>query len=152
MGCGCGLWIVGCGLWLSRFRHIHYGHHMAYNMALGFLFLQGGMATFGRSPQAIAALMCSLYPRFPAVMRDGQYHLQALRHLYVLAIDRRYLTVRDVDTGREVFCPVSMELSATRTLARCVAPCVLPQYEMGARLSIDSPRCGGWVGGVAFSV
>ena len=62
---------------------IKYGNHMAIGMAIGLLFLSGGHATLGRSNESIAALLCSLYPRFPINSEDNQYHLQPLRHLYV---------------------------------------------------------------------
>ena len=120
---------------------VSYGHHMAYNMALGFLFLHGGSATFARTPEAISALMCALYPRFPNFATDCQYHLQALRHLYVLAVDHRSLSVRDIDTGEEVYCPVAVvPRDGDITSVRVVAPCLLPQFELGATVIVDSPR------------
>ena len=64
-------------------EEITYGNHMAVGMAIGLLFLSGGQATLGRSNTSIAALVCSLYPRFPLTSEDNQYHLQPLRHLYV---------------------------------------------------------------------
>ena len=45
-------------------EEITYGNHMAVGMAIGLLFLSGGQATLGRSNTSIAALVCSLYPRF----------------------------------------------------------------------------------------
>ncbi len=63
-----------------------YGNHMAISMALGFLFLGGGARTFGTSNGAIAALLISVYPRFPAATNDHRCHLQvccllSLNHL-----------------------------------------------------------------------
>ena len=49
----------------------------------------GGKMTIGTSNLAIASLLISLYPRFPQNTTDNQYHLQALRHLYALAIEKR---------------------------------------------------------------
>ena len=95
-------------------------------MATGFLFLGGGRLTFGRSNevsgvtaqskcsvpaasnirnpncfiQAIAGLLVSLYPRFPQNASDNRCHLQALRHLYVLAVEDRCLDAVDVDSGK----------------------------------------------------
>lgn len=66
--------------------HAHFGFSMAVHMAVGFIGLGAGGHTFGRSEMDIAALLISVYPHFPLDMNDNQYHLQALRHLYVLAV------------------------------------------------------------------
>ena len=76
----------------KRFEHeMHYGLNMAIHMSIGFLFLGSGAFTFSRNDLAIAALLCSLYPVFPSHPNDNRYHLQALRHFYVLAIETRLL-------------------------------------------------------------
>lgn len=54
-----------------------YGNHMALSMAIGFLFLGGGRFTLGTSPDAIAALVIAVFPRFPRSPDDNDYHLQA---------------------------------------------------------------------------
>jgi hypothetical protein len=77
---------------------------MALNMAIGLLFLGGGELTLSRSNEAIAALLISLYPRFPCATNDNQYHLQALRHLYVLAVEPRTFLAYDIDTAQPVTC------------------------------------------------
>lgn len=64
-----------------------YGNHMAISMALGFLFLGSGKQTFGTSNSAIAALLVALFPKFPQTPVDNRFHLQAFRHLYVLAAE-----------------------------------------------------------------
>lgn len=51
---------------------VTYGHHMAFNMAMGLLFLGGGELTLSRSNEAIAALVIALFPRFPATPDDNQ--------------------------------------------------------------------------------
>ncbi len=79
---------------------------MALHMAIGFLFLGGGRYTLSTSASAIAVLVCALYPRFPIHTGDNRYHLQAFRHLYVLAIEPRCIEARDVDTGMP--CYVSL--------------------------------------------
>jgi len=58
-------------------QDVQYGHHMAVASAIGFLFLGGGRATLSTSNEAIAALVISLFPRFPASTSDCRYHLQA---------------------------------------------------------------------------
>uniref|UniRef100_A0A8C4Q8K5 Anaphase-promoting complex subunit 1 middle domain-containing protein n=1 Tax=Eptatretus burgeri TaxID=7764 RepID=A0A8C4Q8K5_EPTBU len=60
------------------------------------------------SNSAIAALLCALYPQFPAQSKDNRYHLQALRHLYVLACEPRLLIPVDVDTGVACYAPVAV--------------------------------------------
>ena len=64
----------------------HYGFNMAINMAIGFLFLGYGNYTFNRSNMSIASLLISIYPQFPNSPTDNKYHLQALRHFYVLGL------------------------------------------------------------------
>jgi anaphase-promoting complex subunit 1 len=88
-----------------------YGTHMSYGIAIGLLFLGGGTCTLGREPEDIAALVAAFFPRFPYSTTDNQYHLQALRHLYALAVKRRELRFIDVDTGNNVQLPV--EVGAT---------------------------------------
>ena len=87
---------------------MHYGNNMALNMALGFLFLGSGAYSFGRSEKAIAGLLCSVYPIFPASPSDNRHHLQALRHFYILALETRLLQARDIDTGKYVNLEVSL--------------------------------------------
>ena len=92
---------------------------MAIHMALGLVFLGGGELTLSRSNEAIAALVMSLFPRFPAHSQDNQYHLQPLRHLYVLAAEPRSFLAFDVDSGRPVFVPIEI---TTVTTTRRVQP------------------------------
>lgn len=66
--------------------HSHYGFHMGVHMAIGFLGLGSGGYTFGTSEMDLASMLISIYPHFPSDMNDNQYHLQALRHFYVLAV------------------------------------------------------------------
>lgn len=95
----------------KRFEgEMHYGFNMAVNMAIGFLFLGSGAYTFSRSNEAIAALLCSTYPIFPSGPSDNRFHLQALRHFYVLAIETRLLQARDIDTGAFVNIEVLVTL------------------------------------------
>lgn len=71
----------------SQVNVVLYGSHMATHMALGFLFLGGCKYTLSRSPFAIASLIIALFPKFPIHSNDNRYHLQAFRHLYVLAVE-----------------------------------------------------------------
>lgn len=81
---------------------VRHGAHMAVSAAIGLLFLGGGMYTIGRSPEDIAAIVTSFFPRFPMDSTDNKYHLQALRHMYVLAARQRYVEAFDIDTHERV--------------------------------------------------
>ncbi|PIA18429.1 hypothetical protein COEREDRAFT_13970 [Coemansia reversa NRRL 1564] len=92
---------------MKRLRALHgastgrtYGNHMASHMALGILFLgSGARFTISRSPESIALLLISFFPRFPHSYADNREHLQAWRHLWALCVVPRCLVVRDVVTG-----------------------------------------------------
>jgi anaphase-promoting complex subunit 1 len=92
-------------------EEVNYGSHMAYGAAIGLLFLGGATCTLGREPEDIAALVMSFYPRYPSTTSDNQYHLQALRNLYALAVKNREIRAIDVDTGECVFVPVEVRTS-----------------------------------------
>ncbi|KAG0344650.1 Anaphase-promoting complex subunit 1 [Podila humilis] len=105
---------------LRRLRVLHkratgeisYGSHMAYHMALGLLFVGGGGYTLGTSPSCVATLLCSFYPRFPTGPSDNRAHLQAFRHLWVLALEPRCLVTRETYTGICCSVPVRIHLKA----------------------------------------
>lgn len=93
---------------LLRWRcddQVKYGSHMAFSAAIGLLFLGGGTCTLGRSPGDIAALLMAFFPRFPVTTSDNQFHLQALRHCYALAVRRRKIEAIDISTGDRVYVP-----------------------------------------------
>jgi len=116
-----------------------YGHHMCIGMALGLLFLGGGNYALARSDEAIAMLVISMFPRFPAHSQDNQYHLQALRHLYVLAVEERGLTTVDVLSGEQVFCPVKISLQGENKSMELVSPCFLPELHLIRAIEVVSP-------------
>jgi anaphase-promoting complex subunit 1 len=66
--------------------HLHYvdfktpktGGHMAIHMAMGLLFLGGGMYTLSNSSEAVAALLCAFFPTFPCNMADNKLHSQGM--------------------------------------------------------------------------
>ncbi|POV99511.1 hypothetical protein PSTT_13741 [Puccinia striiformis] len=104
---------------LKRLRLAHgnttettgYGTHVVTHLALGLLFLGGGRYTFNTSNRAVACLVCALYPIFPSRSDDHVHHLQALRHLWVLAAEPRCLIARDVDRkGELIFLPVKLKI------------------------------------------
>ena len=103
-----------------------YGCHMIYGMAIGLLFLGGGSSTLSREPEAIAALVTAFYPRFPATTSDNQYHLQANRHLYALAVVRKELRAVDVDTNETVSVPVEIRFTDSSCApVQTSVPCLL---------------------------
>ncbi|CAG9837359.1 unnamed protein product [Diabrotica balteata] len=78
---------------------VTYGSHLAIHMALGLLFLGGGRYTLSNSSASVAALICAFYPKFPTHSNDNRYHLQAFRHLYVLAVEPRLIIPKEVQLG-----------------------------------------------------
>eukprot|EP00049_Salpingoeca_infusionum_P010108 m.171067 g.171067 ORF g.171067 m.171067 type:complete len:1824 (+) comp14546_c0_seq5:148-5619(+) len=94
-------------------KHVSYGAHMAIHSAIGLLFLGGATMTLGRSNKAIASLLAAFYPRFATDTVDNTYHLQALRHMYVLAVEPRSLITFDTVTQQPVHVPVVVTLTAS---------------------------------------
>lgn len=125
----------------SAHSQVTYGSHMAIHMALGFLFLGAGRYTISRRPEAIAALVCSLFPKFPMHSNDCRYHLQAFRHLYVLAVEPRLFLPRDIDSGRLVVCNLSfIELGKNVTTIVTKAPCMLPELDTLKIVVVNDPN------------
>lgn len=121
--------------------HVTYGSHLAWHMALGFLFLGAGRFTLSRSPTAIAALVCALFPKFPIHSNDNRYHLQAFRHLYVLAVEARLFLPRDIDTGKLALCQLScIRLNSTVVESLRNAPCMLPELESLQTVIVSDPH------------
>lgn len=123
-----------------------YGDHLARHMALGFLFMGGGMLTFSTTQEATAALFCALYPIWPTSPGDNAYHLQIFRHLYVLAAESRLLVPCDIDTMRPCYLPVTVTDSALGTSFTRTAPFPLAEAIASRNptapisVSISSPR------------
>ncbi|KAI1886381.1 hypothetical protein AGOR_G00213430 [Albula goreensis] len=137
-------------LQLCRFLHkrtsgeMNYGFHMAHHMALGLLFLGGGRYTLSTSNSAIAALLCALYPHFPAHSTDNRYHLQALRHLAVLAAEPRLLVPVDVDTCKPCYALLEVTYKETQwyeeTTVELMAPTMLPELHLLKQVKVKGPR------------
>lgn len=118
-----------------------YGSQLAIHMALGFLFLGAGRYTISRSPESIAALICALFPKFPTHSNDNRYHLQAFRHLYVLAVEPRLLIPRDIDTGKLCWAKLSyIKIGNSNFSTYCNAPCLLPDLATIQKVCIDDPN------------
>ena len=90
----------------------------------------------GRHNRAIASLVCSLYPVFPANSNDNRCHLQALRHLYVMAAEPRVLVARDVRTSQ--VCAVEVCVTSLQgEVHMATTPCLLPEWETIRRVSLS---------------
>lgn len=124
----------------SQNSQVTYGSHMAIHMALGFLFLGAGRYTISRRPEAIAALICALFPKFPTHSNDNRYHLQAFRHLYVLAVEPRLFLPRDIDSGKLVVCKLSYVEFTQKSISVTMAPCMLPELDTLKAVYIDDPN------------
>lgn len=129
-----------------RLRSLHgradadtpYGSHLAAHMAVGGLFLGGGSHTFGTSNLAIASLICAFYPLFPTTVLDNKCHLQAFRHMWVLATEARCLIARDVETRRPVQIPVEVQMkSGEKSIV--TSPCLLPELDTIEHIKTKSP-------------
>mmetsp|Transcript_13734 Transcript_13734/g.20424 ORF Transcript_13734/g.20424 Transcript_13734/m.20424 type:complete len:373 (-) Transcript_13734:15-1133(-) len=106
---------------------VPYGSHMALGEAIGLLFLQGGMATLKRDNLSVAALISSFFPRFPGSTSDNKYHLQALRHVYALAVEKR--CVESVDAVSNEPVSVSLEIKGKWGVYIRKTPCTLPPFD-----------------------
>uniref|UniRef100_A0A452YXB2 Anaphase-promoting complex subunit 1 beta-sandwich domain-containing protein n=1 Tax=Aegilops tauschii subsp. strangulata TaxID=200361 RepID=A0A452YXB2_AEGTS len=113
-------------------------------MAIGFLFLGGGTHSFSTSNSAIAALLITLYPRLPTGPNDNRCHLQAFRHLYVIATEPRRVQTVDVDTGLPVYCPLEVTVAETEYYDETnycdVTPCLLPERSVLKNVRVCGPR------------
>lgn len=118
-------------------KNVHYGSHMAVNMALGILFLGGSQYAFGESNFAIAALLTSLYPVFPNEENQYEVHLQVLRHFWALSVEPRCLVVRDVKNG----CPIKVPVRITYrngTVERTTAPYLIANTKLISSIYVES--------------
>ncbi|XP_017115012.1 anaphase-promoting complex subunit 1 [Drosophila elegans] len=121
-----------------QYPHITYGSHMAIHMSLGLLFLGAGRFTIAKTPESIAALVCAFFPKFPIHSNDNRYHLQALRHLYVLAVEPRLFLPRDIDTNQLCLANISvLEVGATEMRRLPIAPCILPELSSLQQVVVD---------------
>ena len=117
---------------------------MATHMALGLLFLGGCRYTLSTSPAAVAAMICAFFPKFPIHSNDNRYHLQAFRHLYVLAAEPRLVISRDIANGRYVYVDLKIKYNSLADVKDRVqqmrAPCFLPELNLIDELTISDNR------------
>jgi anaphase-promoting complex subunit 1 len=69
---------------------------------IGFLFVGQGRCSLKRDLVSIGALVLSTCPGYPSCSADNQSHLQAFRHIYVLAVEHRSIHTVDVDSQKSV--------------------------------------------------
>ncbi|KAG6820526.1 hypothetical protein H0H93_015697 [Arthromyces matolae] len=119
-----------------------YGVHVATHMAIGLLFLGGGRFTLGTSDAAIASMVAAFFPRTHTLSSDNKSYLQALRHLWVLAVEPRCLIVRDVDTGQVVYLPVKITVKEgnTQSTTQLISPTLIPDLDRVLSIRVDTPR------------
>ncbi len=117
-----------------------YGTHMAFGAAIGLLFLGGGKCTLGSRPEDVAVLITAFYPHFPILSSDNQYHLQALRHLYVLAVHERILEACDVDSNEKAYLPIELSLADSNELVQASLPFLVANDSNFAGLRSKSDR------------
>ncbi|KIX00933.1 uncharacterized protein Z518_09998 [Rhinocladiella mackenziei CBS 650.93] len=143
---------------MRRLRALHgrtdkdtpFGSHLAAHMALGALFLAGGTRTFGTSNLAVASLCIAFYPVFPNDILDNRGHLQALRHLWALAVEGRCLVARDGDAGGSAVGGttgfIHLQDGTTRSIR---LPGLIPEFD--AIKSIEVKGEGFWDSFVDFA-
>ncbi|KAF9238387.1 hypothetical protein BU15DRAFT_88428 [Melanogaster broomeanus] len=127
------------GMYHQAFR---YGVHVATHLSLGLLFLGAGRFTLGTSNAAIACMVTAFFPRFHHVSSDNKGYLQALRHLWVLAVEPRCLVARDVTTRETVYLPVKITTREgnEKGVSQLISPTLIPDFGKLSSIRIDTPR------------
>lgn len=118
---------------------VTYGSHVATHMALGFLFLGGGRLSLSTSAEAVAALVCACYPKFPTHSNDNRYHLQALRHVYVLAAEPRLLVPMELPNLQACYTNIRLTFVNDVTFD-CRAPALLPELCSLKKIQLNDCR------------
>lgn len=116
-----------------------HGGQMAVHNTIGLLFLGGGRATLSTSPLAVAALLAAFFPKFPTHSEDNRYHLQAFRHLYVLAVEARLILPRDLNTEKLCYAHIQV-IDLEGSVKEMKAPCIIPELNTLKEVKINDPR------------
>lgn len=85
-------------------------------------------------------MICALFPKFPTHSNDNRYHLQAFRHLYVLAVEPRLFLPRDIDSGKLVVCKLSYVEFNPKNVSVTMAPSMLPELDTLKAVCINDPN------------
>ncbi|CAH2241616.1 jg3948 [Pararge aegeria aegeria] len=112
---------------------------MAVHCTIGLLFLGGGRSTLSSSPEAVAALITAFFPKLPTHSEDNRYHLQAFRHLYVLAVEPRLILPRDLATGKLCYAHIQV-IDLQGVVKEMKAPCIIPELNTLKQVKINDPR------------
>lgn len=132
------------GMYANTMYHpsFKYGIHVATHQALGLLFLGGGRFTLGTSDAAIACMVTAFFPRTHNVSYDNKSYLQALRHLWVLAVEPRCLVARDVETKEVVYLPLKITMREGREVGttQLISPTLIPDLDKLISVRVDTPR------------
>ncbi|CAH2041751.1 unnamed protein product, partial [Iphiclides podalirius] len=118
---------------------LSHGAQMAVHCTIGLLFLAGGRATLSTSKTAVAALLIAFFPKFPTHSEDNRYHLQAFRHLYVLAVEARLLLPRDLSSGKLCYAHLQV-IDLQGVVKEMKAPCIIPELNTLKEVRINDPR------------
>ncbi|KIY45780.1 hypothetical protein FISHEDRAFT_8253, partial [Fistulina hepatica ATCC 64428] len=119
-----------------------YSTHLSTHTSLGLLFLGGGRYTLGTSDSAVACMVAAFFPRYQSVSADNRSYMQALRHLWVIAVEPRCLIARDVDTTEVVYLPVKITMKEgdhTGT-TQLISPTLFPDMSKLLSIRVDTPR------------
>ncbi|KAF5357388.1 hypothetical protein D9758_005889 [Tetrapyrgos nigripes] len=134
----------GYGMYSQTMAHpsFKYGVHVATHQALGLLFLGGGRYTLGTSNAAIACMVAAFFPRVHAASGDNKSYLQALRHLWVLAVEPRCLIARDVETKEITYLPlkINMREGKEQGQTQLISPTLIPDLDRLVSIRVDTPR------------
>ncbi|KIY65028.1 hypothetical protein CYLTODRAFT_380020 [Cylindrobasidium torrendii FP15055 ss-10] len=115
-----------------------FGIHVSTYHAIGMLFLGGGRYTLGTSDAAIAGMVMAFFPRYHHISADNKVYLQALRHMWVLAVEPRCLVARDVTTNEVVYLP--LKLIFKEGPAQLISPTLIPEMSLIKAVRVDVPR------------
>ncbi|KAF8064115.1 hypothetical protein FPV67DRAFT_1420084 [Lyophyllum atratum] len=123
-------------------QQFKYGIHVATHISIGLLFLGGGRFTLGTSDAAIACMVTAFFPRFHHMSADNKSYLQALRHLWVLAVEPRCLIARDVDSTEVVYLPVKITMKEGNEIGttQLISPTLIPDLDKLLSIRVDTPR------------
>ncbi len=128
---------------LAKFRARHhdhtlsYGNQMAAHMALGLTFLGGGRFTLADSPEAVAFLLIAFFPPFPTASGDSRAHLQAFRHLWVLAVEPRMTVAQNVVTHRSEKVELQFNSADGSHVRHDSTPTAFPSKFLGGSITVD---------------
>lgn len=133
---------------LFQMGQMRYGNYMASTMAMGMLFLGGGRFTLASSDVAIASILISFFPLYPINAQDNRADLQAYRHFWILAVESRLLSVKDVQSSETSRTPIDILLTGSKKnqsveevqLSSTSTPCVLPEMQQIDTIRIASDR------------